>query len=91
MAVKVRTTEPLQRLLDNQAVLEVSGQTVSEVLRNLHSQYPRAVERLLDKSGSIHRFINIYVNDEDIRFLQNQKTALRDGDEIRIVPAIAGG
>lgn len=91
MAVKVCTQEPLRKLLDNEAAVEVSGRTVCEALKSLKSRYPRFVERMLDDRGSIRGFVNIYVNEEDIRFLQNQHTTLQDGDEIRIIPSIAGG
>ena len=91
MPVRICTQEPFRKLLDNEPVVEVSGQTVSEALRSLQTRYPRFVERMLDRSGSVHRFVNIYVNEEDIRFLENQHTRLQDGDEIRIIPSIAGG
>ena len=91
MKIKVRAQEPLRKLLDNEQVVEVSGTTVLEVIKILQSRYPRFVERLLERDGSVRRFVNIYVNEEDIRFLQNQQTTLRDGDEVRIIPSIAGG
>ena len=92
MKIKVRAQEPLRKLLDNEQVVEVSGTpTVAELIKILQARYPRFVERLLEKDGSVRRFVNVYVNEEDIRFLQNQQTALRDGDEVRIIPAIAGG
>ena len=91
MAVKICTTEPLRKLLDNEPTVEVCGSTVSEALKSLHTRYPRFVERMLDDRGSVRKFVNIYVNEEDIRFLQEQRTTLRDGDEIRIIPSIAGG
>ena len=58
---------------------------------NLQTRYPGIKERLTDEDGSVRRFVNVYVNQEDIRFLQNQETALKDGDEVSIIPAIAGG
>jgi sulfur-carrier protein len=91
MKIKVRAQEPLRKLLDNETVVEVSGTTVLEVIKILQARYPRFVDRLLERDGSVHRFINVYVNEEDIRFLQNQQTVLRDGDEVRIIPSIAGG
>ena len=91
MAVKVSTTEPLRKLLDNENVVEVPAGTVSDVLKSLKSRYPFFGQRLMEKDGSIRRFVNVYVNDEDIRFLENQQTTLQDGDEIRIIPSIAGG
>ena len=91
MAIRVCTQEPLKKLLDNETVVEVSGATISEVLKKLQARYPRFAERMLERDGTIRRFVNVYVNEEDIRFLQNQQTTLRDGDEIRIIPSIAGG
>ena len=91
MLVKVCTTEPLRKLLDNESEVEVSAGTVLEAFKALAARYPRFVERMLERDGSIRRSVNVYVNEEDIRFLQNQETVLRDGDEIRIIPAIAGG
>lgn len=91
MKIKVRAQEPLRKLLDNEQVVEVSGTTVFEVIQILQSRYPRFIERLLESDGSVRRFVNVYVNEEDIRFLQNQQTTLRDGDEVRIIPSIAGG
>ena len=91
MKIKVRAQEPLRKLLDNEPGVEVSGTTVFEVIKILQARYPRFVERLLERDGSVRRFVNVYVNEEDIRFLQNQQTTLRDGDEVRIIPSIAGG
>ena len=91
MKIKVRAQEPLRKLLDNEQVVEVSGTTVLEVIKILQARYPRFVDRLLERDGSVRRFVNVYVNEEDIRFLQNQQTILRDGDEVRIIPSIAGG
>ncbi len=91
MAVKICAQEPLRKLLDNESEILVSGTTVSEAFGALRYRYPRFVERMLDEAGAVRRFVNVYVNEEDIRFLQNQHTSLRDGDEIRIIPSIAGG
>ena len=91
MAVRVCTQEPLRKLLDNESVVELSGETISDVFKKLQARYPRFAERMLEKDGSIRRFVNVYVNEEDIRFLQKQQTTLRDGDDIRIIPSIAGG
>ena len=65
--------------------------SVAEFCLETQSRYPGIKERLLDDSGSVRRFVNVYVNEEDIRFLQNQQTPLKDGDEVSIIPAIAGG
>lgn len=91
MAIKIRVPTPLQKLTQNQGEVEASGKTVKEALADLEKRYPGIRERLYDDKGSLRRFINFYVNDEDIRFLQSDATALKDGDELSIVPAIAGG
>lgn len=71
--------------------MEVDASSVGEAINELQSRYPGIQERLVDESGEIRRFVNVYVNEEDIRFLQNKETALKDNDEISIIPAIAGG
>jgi len=91
MAKKVRIPTPLRKLTNNEEVVEVSAATIGDAFLELQTRYPGIKERLLDDSGSVRRFVNVYVNEEDIRFLQNQQTALKDGDEISIIPAIAGG
>jgi len=91
MAIKVRIPTPLQKLTQNQGEVDVAGASVKDVLANLEKQFPGMKERLYDEKGGLRRFINFYVNDEDIRFLQGDTTALKDGDELSIVPAIAGG
>ena len=91
MAVKVRIPTPLMKLTDNQAEVSAEGGSISEVIDNLEKQFNGIKERICEESGSPRRFINIYVNEEDIRFLEGEKTAVKDGDEISIIPAIAGG
>ena len=91
MAVKIRIPTPLQSMTGQKSEVAVEASTVGEALGGLQSQYPAIKERLRDDSGKIRRFINLYVNDEDVRFLQNEDTPIKDGDEISIVPAIAGG
>jgi len=91
MAQKVRIPTPLRKLTNNEEVVEVNATTIGDVISELQSRYPGIKERLLDDAGSVRRFVNVYVNEEDIRFLQNQQTRLKDGDEISIIPAIAGG
>ena len=91
MPVKVRIPTPLRKLTNNEELVEISANTVGSAIGELQSRYPGIRERLLDESGAVRRFVNVYVNEEDIRFLQNQQTALKDGDEISIIPAIAGG
>jgi len=71
--------------------VEVAAGTVGGAITELQSRYPGIKERLVDENGAVRRFVNVYVNEEDIRFLQNQQTPLKDGDELSIIPAIAGG
>ncbi len=91
MAVTVRIPTPLRKLTSNQEEVQVEGATVAEVLKNLEAAHPGIGDRLQDGEGALRKFVNIYVNDEDIRFLQNTSTAVKDGDELSIIPAIAGG
>jgi molybdopterin synthase sulfur carrier subunit len=91
MSVKVRTQEPLRRLLENQSVVEISSGTVLEAIEELQRHYPGVRDRVLDENGAVRKFVNIYVNEENIRFLQDQQTLLKDGDELSIVPSSAGG
>ena len=91
MAVKVRVPTPLMKLTDNQSEVAADGATISEILNNLENQFAGIKERICDENGAPRRFINIYLNEEDIRFLEGEKTPVKDGDEISIIPAIAGG
>ena len=91
MSKKVRIPTPLRKLTNNEELVEVNGATVGEIITELQTRYPGFQDRLLDENGRIRRFVNIYVNEEDVRFLDNQNTALKEGDEVSIIPAIAGG
>ena len=91
MPVLVRIPTPLRSLTKGNAEIQATGDTIDSLVSDLEQQYPGLKDRLLDESGELRRFINIYVNQEDIRFLQAKKTTLKDGDEVSIVPAIAGG
>jgi molybdopterin synthase sulfur carrier subunit len=91
MPVKVRIPTPLRKLTHNEELVEVTATSVSEALAALQARFPGIQERLVDETGTLRRFVNVYVNEEDIRFLQNQQTPLKEGDEISIIPAIAGG
>ena len=91
MAIKVRIPTPLQRLTQNREEVSVDAATIQELIANLEKSYPGIRERICDNEGKLRRFVNIYVNEEDIRFLKGDKTALKDGDEVSIIPAIAGG
>lgn len=87
----VRIPTPLQSLTGNQGEVNASGSTVSELIDNLESNHAGIKSRICDDEGNIRRFVNIYVNDEDIRFLDGKNTAIADDAEVSIVPAIAGG
>lgn len=91
MPIKVRIPTPLRKLTNDEELVQVTAVNVGEAITELQSKYPGIKERLLDETGAIRRFVNVYVNEEDIRFLENQGTPLKDGDEISIIPAIAGG
>ena len=91
MAKNVRIPTPLRKLTNNEEVVQVKATTIGEAIVELQSRFPGIKERLVDDNGEVRRFVNVYVNEEDIRFLQNQQTPLRDGEEISIIPAIAGG
>jgi len=90
MSIKVRIPTPLQKLTSGKSEVECSAKNVLELVEVLEKDYPGIKERLSD-GGKIRRFINIYVNEEDIRFMNKEETTLKDGDNISIVPAIAGG
>ena len=91
MPAKVRIPTPLRKLTNNEELVEVSAGTIAGAIAELESRFPSIKERLLDENGAVRRFVNVYVNEEDIRFLQNQDTPVKNGDEISIIPAIAGG
>ena len=91
MAISVRIPTPLRGLTNDQEVVSADGATVKEVIDNLHSQYPGLQERICDDNGELRRFVNFYLNDEDIRFKDGPNTTVADGDELSIIPAIAGG
>ena len=91
MPVKVRIPTPLRKLTNNEELVEVNANTIGALILELQTRYPGIQERLVDDQGEVRRFVNVYVNEEDIRFLQNRATPLKDGDEVSIIPAIAGG
>ena len=91
MGVKVRIPTPLQKMTNNQPEIQAKGATISELIENLEKNFPGMKGRICDEAGKVRRFINIYVNDEDIRFLEKENTRVKDGDEVSIIPAIAGG
>jgi molybdopterin synthase sulfur carrier subunit len=91
MPIKVRIPTPLRKLTNNEELVEVNASTIGALILELQTRYPGIQERLVDEQGEVRRFVNVYVNEEDIRFLQNRATPLKDGDEVSIIPAIAGG
>lgn len=91
MAVTVRIPTPLRKLTSDQPEVEAVGGNIESIIENLETNHPGIKERICDDSGNIRRFVNIYLNDEDIRFLDGTATTVTDGDEISVIPAIAGG
>jgi len=91
MAIKVRIPAPLQKHTNNQGEVSVDATNIRNLIDSLEKNFPGIKERICDENGKVRKFINIYVNEEDIRFLQMDATSLSDGDEISIIPAIAGG
>lgn len=91
MAVKVLVPTPLQQFTENKATVECSAISVGDLIESLEASFPGIKSRLCDEDGAPRRFLNFYVNSEDIRFLDGTKTPLKDGDEVSIVPAVAGG
>ncbi len=91
MAIKVRIPTPLQKLTQNKPEVMCQAANINDMLKDLEKQCPGIRERLCDAEGKLRRFVNIYVNEEDIRFLQGQDTKLKDDDDVSIIPAIAGG
>jgi molybdopterin synthase sulfur carrier subunit len=91
MPKKIRIPTPLRKLTNGEELVEVNAADVGAAIVELQSRFPGIKERLVDDTGEVRRFVNVYVNEEDIRFLQNQQTPLKDGDEVSIIPAIAGG
>ncbi len=90
MSIRVHIPTPMRQHTEGQAVVEVAGGTVKEVVENLGTKYPALTPRLFD-NGQLRRFVNLYLNDEDIRYLDNLNSAVKDGDELSIIPAVAGG
>jgi len=87
----IRIPTPLRKLTNELEVVQASGANVGEILANLEKAFPGLKERICDEQGNVRRFVNVFINDEDIRFLDEQATVVKDSDEISIVPAIAGG
>ena len=91
MAIKVLVPTPLQKFTNNEATVECEAASISSLMDTLDSHFPGIKARLCDDQGELRRFVNFYVNSEDIRFLDGKDTSLQDGDEVSIVPAVAGG
>ena len=91
MSVTVRIPTPLRRITNGMDKVSVEGASLAEVIGSLNAEFPGMKERLCDEAGEIRTFVNIYVNGEDVRFLDGLKTATEAGDELSIVPAVAGG
>lgn len=90
MAIRINIPTPMRQYTENQAVVEATGGTVKDLLDSLGVKHPGISGRLFE-NGQLRRFVNIYLNDEDIRYLDNLQTQVKDGDELSIIPAVAGG
>ena len=91
LVVRVNVTSVIQKTVDGQRALTAEGGTVAELIDDIERRYPGFRSQLVDDSGQLHRFVNVYLNDEDVRFLQGPQTTLSEGDEVSILPALAGG
>ena len=89
--ITIRVPTPLRRITNGQGEIQVEANNIREAIEKLEELYPGFKERLLDEQGEVRKFVNLYLNDEDIRFLQGLDTQLKEGDVLSIVPAIAGG
>lgn len=89
--ITVRIPTPLRPMTGGLGQIQIKGTSVGELIENLNAKHPGLKDRLCDEKGEVRRFVNIYVNEEDIRFLKGKDTVLKEGDEVSIVPAIAGG
>ena len=91
MSIVVRIPTPLRRLTNGQDKVDVEGDSLGGVIDAMNEQYPGIRERICDDQGQLRNFVNVYINGEDVRFLQGLETATADGDEVSVVPAVAGG
>lgn len=89
--VRIRVPAPLQKSVGNKAEVAVVAKNITEAIAALEAAYPGVKEKVCDDSGKLRKYLNLYVNDEDVRFLKGEATELKDGDEVSIIPAIAGG
>src|SRR5437667_11016809 len=90
MAIRIHIPTPMRQHTEGQAIVEAQGVTVQAAFEDLSRRFP-GITQLLFENGQVRRFVNVYLNDEDIRYLDNLGTALKDGDEVSIIPAVAGG
>jgi len=91
MPNNIRIPTPLRKLTKEQEVVQATGANIEQIIADLEANYPGIKERICDDAGNVRRFVNVFLNDEDIRFLEDKATPVKEGDEISIVPAIAGG
>jgi molybdopterin synthase sulfur carrier subunit len=91
LAVTVRIPQPLRNLTGDKSVVQTNGSSLGDCITNLETAFPGIRDRLMDETGQIRRFVNIYINGDDVRFSDGLGTGLKDGDEVSIVPAVAGG
>jgi sulfur-carrier protein len=91
MSVRVKLPQILRKHAGGEAVVEADGSTLREVLKDLESRYPGITKNVVNEGGTLHRFINVYVNDEDVRYLGSLETPVKGGDTVSLLPAVAGG
>jgi sulfur-carrier protein len=91
MSVRVKLPQILRKHAGGMAVVEADGSTLREVLKDLESRYPGITKNVVSEDGALHRFINVYVNDEDVRYLGSLETPVAPGDTVSLLPAVAGG
>ncbi len=91
MAVQVKIPTVLRKHTDGQAAIDASGSTIRELIEDIAGRYPEFRQKVISEDGALHRFINVYANDEDVRYLEGLDTKVSDGDVVSILPAVAGG
>lgn len=91
MVVQVHVTSVIQQVVNGQRQFAADGSTVGELISNIERSYPGFASRVVDENGDLRRFVNVYLNDEDVRYLGGKDTALKDGDSVSFLPALAGG
>jgi sulfur-carrier protein len=91
MSVRVKLPQILRKFAGGEAVVQADGSTLRELLKDLESRYPGITKNVVNEDGALHRFINVYVNDEDVRYLGSLETPVAEGDTVSLLPAVAGG